>query len=107
MIVANLSEFRATAPGTRLLGLDLGEKTIGLALSDTTLSVATPMQTLKRGKFTADAARLENIISEQASADWWSACRSTWTAATGRPPNRPAPSPAIRGALATAACAAR
>ena len=52
-------------PGLRLLGLDLGEKTIGLALSDTLLSVATPMQTLKRGKFAADAARLDIIISEQ------------------------------------------
>ena len=55
----------ALAPGARLLGLDLGEMTIGLALSDTLLSVATPMQTLKRGKFAADAARLDIIISEQ------------------------------------------
>lgn len=53
------------APGLRLLGLDLGEKTIGLALSDTLLTVATPMETLKRGKFAADAARLDNIISVQ------------------------------------------
>jgi putative Holliday junction resolvase len=53
------------SPGLRLLGLDLGEKTLGLALSDTSLSVATPMQTLKRGKFAADAARLDIIISEQ------------------------------------------
>jgi len=53
------------APGLRLLGLDLGEKTIGLALSDTLLSIATPMQTLKRGKFSADAARLDIIISAQ------------------------------------------
>jgi len=52
-------------PGLRLLGLDLGEKTIGLALSDRLLTVATPMQTLKRGKFAADAARLDIIISEQ------------------------------------------
>jgi putative holliday junction resolvase len=52
-------------PGKRLLGLDLGEKTIGLALSDTLLMVATPMQTLKRGKFGADAASLDIIISEQ------------------------------------------
>jgi len=52
-------------PGRRLLGLDLGEKTIGLALSDTLLTVATPMQTLKRAKFGADAARLDIIISEQ------------------------------------------
>jgi putative Holliday junction resolvase len=52
-------------PGMRLLGLDLGEKTIGLALSDRLLTVATPMQTLKRGKFGADAAQLDIIISEQ------------------------------------------
>jgi putative Holliday junction resolvase len=51
--------------GLRLLGLDLGEKTIGLALSDTLLSIATPMQTLKRGKFAADAAQLDIIISAQ------------------------------------------
>src|SRR5471032_2250902 len=53
------------APRLRLLGLDLGEKTIGLALSDTGLSIATPMQTLKRGKFAADAAQLDIIISAQ------------------------------------------
>jgi putative Holliday junction resolvase len=52
-------------PGSRLLGLDLGEKTIGLALSDTLLSIATPMQTLKRGKFAADATQLDIIISAQ------------------------------------------
>jgi putative holliday junction resolvase len=52
-------------PGLRLLGLDLGEKTIGLALSDTLLTVATPMQTLKRGKFAADATQLDIIISAQ------------------------------------------
>src|SRR5580704_11501516 len=52
-------------PGQRLLGLDLGEKTIGLALSDTSRSIATPMQTLKRGKFAADAAQLDIIIKDQ------------------------------------------
>lgn len=55
----------ALTPGLRLLGLDLGEKTIGLALSDTGLSIATPMLTLKRGKFSADALKLDHIISEQ------------------------------------------
>jgi putative holliday junction resolvase len=55
----------ALSPGLRLLGLDLGEKTIGLALSDRLLTVATPMETLKRGKFAQDAARLDIIISEQ------------------------------------------
>jgi putative Holliday junction resolvase len=62
--VVTLEELKL-APGLRLLGLDLGEKTIGLALSDTGLSIATPMQTLKRGKFAADAAQLDIIISAQ------------------------------------------
>ena len=52
-------------PGQRLLGLDLGEKTIGLALSDRLLTVATPFSTLKRGKFAADAAQLDIIIGTQ------------------------------------------
>ena len=51
-------------PGQRLLGLDLGEKTIGLALSDTTLTVATPFKTLKRGKLKCDAAILVGLIAE-------------------------------------------
>ncbi len=49
-------------PGERLLGLDLGSKTIGLALSDTRRQIATPLTTLKRTKFSADAAILEAEI---------------------------------------------
>ena len=45
----------ALPPGGRLLGLDVGEKTIGLAVSDPDLAVASPLVTLRRGKFTADA----------------------------------------------------
>ncbi|HEX4860922.1 MAG TPA: Holliday junction resolvase RuvX [Rhizomicrobium sp.] len=63
-MITTLDEL-SLAPNARLLGIDLGEKTIGLALSDTLLTVATPMETLKRGKFTADAARLETIIAAQ------------------------------------------
>ena len=51
-------------PGQRLMGLDLGEKTIGLALSDTLLTVASPLETLKRGKFKTDAVRLGELIFE-------------------------------------------
>ena len=47
---------------SRLLGFDLGEKTIGLALSDTMLTVATPLETLKRGKFSGDATVIETLI---------------------------------------------
>lgn len=65
-MIVDVDQFRsAVAPNTRLLGLDLGEKTIGLALSDTQRTIATPMQTLRRGKFTADAAMLEEIIASQ------------------------------------------
>jgi putative Holliday junction resolvase len=50
------------APEARLLGLDLGTKTIGMALSDVTRSVATPLRTLKRGKFTADAKEIAQVV---------------------------------------------
>jgi putative holliday junction resolvase len=64
--VIPLSELRAhLAPGQRLLALDLGGKTIGLALSDTLLTVATPYETLKRGKFTADAEKIEGILAKE------------------------------------------
>ncbi len=49
----------------RLLGLDLGEKTIGLALSDPGLSVASPITTIRRTKFTADATELLRITAER------------------------------------------
>ena len=66
MAIVDLAGLRTgLAKGTRLLGLDLGEKTIGLALSDTLLTVATPMETLKRGKFTADAATLLGLMEKQ------------------------------------------
>lgn len=51
--------------GQRVLGLDLGSKTIGLALSDVMRTIATPMQTVRRTKFTQDAAALIAIIAEQ------------------------------------------
>lgn len=65
MSILDLAQLRAgLRPGQRLLGLDLGEKTIGLALSDTLLTVATPFKTLKRGKLKADAAVLAGLIAE-------------------------------------------
>jgi putative Holliday junction resolvase len=64
--ILGISDFKSgVAPNARLLGLDLGEKTIGLALSDTSLSVATPMETLKRSKFETDALKLDAIIFAQ------------------------------------------
>ena len=59
---AELAE--ALKPGERLFGLDLGEKTIGIALSDVMLTVATPLETLARGKFTLDAQKLIDLIAK-------------------------------------------
>ena len=50
--------------GRRLLGLDLGSKTIGLALSDVNRGIATPMQTIRRSKFTRDAETLLALCAE-------------------------------------------
>lgn len=64
MIVETIAEFRAALkPDLALAGLDLGDKTIGVAVSDRRLSVASPLETIRRGKFTADAARLLEIAS--------------------------------------------
>ena len=52
------------SPGRRLMGLDVGSKTVGLALSDVTLTVATPLQTLRRTKFARDAELLRRIAEE-------------------------------------------
>jgi len=52
------------ARGERLLGLDPGSKTLGLAISDSALKVASPLDTIKRGKFTEDAARLAAICKD-------------------------------------------
>jgi len=48
----------------RLMGFDLGTKTIGIALSDNTLAVASPLETIKRTKFTKDVQRIEALIAE-------------------------------------------
>ena len=48
----------------RLFGLDVGTKTIGLALSDVMRRIATPLETIRRTKFSADAARLLELARE-------------------------------------------
>jgi putative Holliday junction resolvase len=56
MITDDITEFVAAMPAMRpLIGLDLGTKTIGIAVSDTFRSVASPIETIKRTKFTVDA----------------------------------------------------
>jgi putative Holliday junction resolvase len=66
MPIVALSELKAALPrGGRLFGLDIGEKTVGIAVCDPGLTVATPVETLRRGKFTADAEKLRRLIEER------------------------------------------
>ncbi|MBX9815374.1 MAG: Holliday junction resolvase RuvX [Sphingomonas sp.] len=62
-----LDAFRAALPqGGRLLGLDVGTKTIGTALCDAEWHFASPAQLIRRTKFTADKAALAALIAAQA-----------------------------------------
>ncbi|MDG3040045.1 Holliday junction resolvase RuvX [Roseicyclus marinus] len=64
MIFEDIAEFAAALPVARgLMGLDLGTKTIGVAVSDRLLSSASALETVKRVKFTQDAARLGQIAA--------------------------------------------
>lgn len=56
------------APSARVIGLDLGTKTIGLALSDLGRRIATPLETIRRRKFSLDAAELLAICEKHAIA---------------------------------------
>ena len=63
--ITTLEELKARlGRNDRLMGLDLGTKTIGLALSDVSLFVASPLETIKRTKFTADAERLLALTTQ-------------------------------------------
>jgi putative Holliday junction resolvase len=60
-----LEEFARSLPdGARLFGLDVGTKTLGLALSDVTRTIASGFTTLRRGKFAGDARRLLQLAQE-------------------------------------------
>ncbi|MDF1804666.1 Holliday junction resolvase RuvX [Thalassovita sp.] len=64
MVLDDFDAFVAALPAHGpLMGLDLGTKTIGVALSDVLRGVATPTETVKRKKFSLDAARLLDIIA--------------------------------------------
>ncbi|HLF22014.1 MAG TPA: Holliday junction resolvase RuvX, partial [Aestuariivirga sp.] len=68
MPAADLSLTEAVAslaPQSRLMGLDLGAKTIGVATGDLTRQIATPVETIARKKFTADAARLLELVARE------------------------------------------
>lgn len=66
MILDDFAEFAAAvAPMSALVGLDLGDKTIGVAVSDRIGAVASPLETIRRKKFTLDAERLLQIIADR------------------------------------------
>jgi putative Holliday junction resolvase len=54
----------ALRPGQRLMGLDVGTKTIGVAVSDPLRMVASPVETIRRTKFRADAERLAALATK-------------------------------------------
>ena len=66
MITASPAEFAAALPGPgKLAGLDVGTRTIGLALCDTGWSFAGPSQTIRRTKFTADLEALRSFVERE------------------------------------------
>jgi len=69
VITEDAQEFSAALPQTgSLLGLDLGTKTIGVATSDPDRRIASPVKTLKRGKFAAGLSELRELIDERQTA---------------------------------------
>jgi putative Holliday junction resolvase len=66
MITASAPEFRDALPsGGRLMGLDVGTKTIGVAVCDDGWNIASPAELIRRAKFTADLARLKGFAEAQ------------------------------------------
>ncbi|MCU9838005.1 Holliday junction resolvase RuvX [Ruegeria sp. WL0004] len=66
MICDEIQDFAAALPAFgALAGLDLGDRTIGVAVSDTMRGVASPLETIRRRKFSLDAADLLTIVQKR------------------------------------------
>lgn len=65
MAVVDLTELPSSGA---LFGLDLGEKTIGVAVSDATRAIASPLELIRKTKFTAEAERLFKLMDERRAA---------------------------------------
>jgi putative holliday junction resolvase len=66
VILANIQEIVPLLPrGGRMMGLDLGEKTIGVAVGDPSHMIATPITTIRRTKFTEDAKAFLKLVDER------------------------------------------
>ena len=69
MIFEGIEDFTLALPKTAaIVGLDLGDKTIGIAISDLRRCIATPTQVIRRTKFTEDAAKLLTVLQTRAIA---------------------------------------
>jgi len=69
MPVVDLTDLpRAIPRSAPLAGLDLGTKTIGVAVSDTSLTIASPLALIRRDKFTKDVASLFDLMAERGAA---------------------------------------
>jgi putative Holliday junction resolvase len=69
LITTKTSEFCAAVPsGGKLLGLDVGTKTIGVAICDSGWHFAGPSETIRRTKFTQDLGCLRRIVDEEQAA---------------------------------------
>ena len=64
MAVVDFAEFQAAAPVGRLMALDVGTKTVGLATCDTLRMLATPLLTVRRGKLAIDLAGLGELVKK-------------------------------------------
>ncbi|KKC27621.1 Holliday junction resolvase RuvX [Sphingomonas sp. SRS2] len=66
MICSSTLDFRDALPERgRLAGLDVGTKTIGIAICDAGWTIASPAETIQRAKFSVDAARLRTLLTAQ------------------------------------------
>ena len=69
MAVFEITDLPAALPhSTPLIGLDLGEKTIGVAVSDTSRAIASPLVLIRKGKFTDDANELFRLMATRGAA---------------------------------------
>ena len=69
MPVLDLIDLPATrTPGAPLVGLDLGSQTIGVAVSDTSLMIASPLALIRRSKFTLDVETLFTLMARRGAA---------------------------------------
>lgn len=69
MAVIELTDLPAHLPRLgALFGLDLGEKTIGIAVSDPTRTISSPLKTLEKSKFSHDAAALFELMDDREAA---------------------------------------